>query len=1335
MSDMVNINKNSYFTLKVNDNAYAYIESLDDFSLCGGNPFTLLFVFYPLQTQMDICLMKQEGAFATGYKNDSFYYNAKGMESILIQGINPIKNVWNSIAITYDGSIIKVYYQGIKAYEKEVITEFCTNSNESIIGEQFSGYIKKVCCFDHALSRNSLNAVLYSQDSEESKKTAMFYLDFEGENAVDYGRYNKPIQIKNEARQVNIVKALQINDNGYLQNIEAMEGQYRGLFRDAYTILTKVYLNPTFKENAILFNNGGYGDEIGLTIGIKNETTGAKPFLDCMDERILAEKNISYDKWVDIAVTVEDTNVVFYEDGKEIGKGVVNKLSAYLPSYKMTLGNGLQNGVPVKGMYFDGCMDYFSVFNSALDSEKLKSYVEVSPFIYNNDIAIFYSFADNSPIEKISNTTYTLSNASVEIQEGTECCANFENICYFDETTDHGLTEYEFWEANFMAILLTSYIEAQTGIKPTSGFSSEGVLSNGAAQMLHTKVVPLESSKNSIGSLYDVSEEDIINVEAEIRYRGLDSIINETFFGGAGVDIIAGASTASGMAAAAGTNGIPSAGIAAGVLGAALAATIIVAAIIKIPPPIVEGKIVLKSVAFHWKNQDEGYDYSKKAIPLSVIEESKDSRGYKKKQIDVPEWQLEKDGATFNVISQPICYIQEKISKPIIRAEFEYKAGNQKEFIGFISASISVKEQNYTGKKDKRVALGNIPAKQVVFNNDGVYVVDFELDHCRLKEEELGYVQCVWLWKIEEKNLLVGTSSHDVYTIGKEPLKPWEYAGNDPCKIVSQEFLKLWGDLTKRSGGLTAATAEVLGKRLTPAFFKCERFRYNKISEVEKTLGAFSTVKYYSGIPIFYKDEFEYNYCKDTNQNINITSLDASCIMDALLKMNGVNVTLLSITSNCDVFKSEYTDEEKTTISYAMIPIQFKDIIHIGRTQKEPASEAIHYVLGDMVVEEPESIDVANNYNKSLIIDVTVSIQDTTGKSRYAAYLPFSDDVGDIAGEIKEAEEIGYYRELFGQAYSGFQINRVFNAVTFAADEKEDKMSLLKYQQLEAKSIDVVYNGTDGFIYRGTRPGFCDAVLNYITVKECETERCHYFSYATIRDIVLGIYNSCIEKQEIKADQVEEQLKLLYKEVLCYAFDSKIKSITDKKKKESIMRLHKSTLENLEIENILGKQTQCSNNKTLIQLIYKNIRLLNSSFYNLREGQQSWNHLIRECYDCRSWSIISYENSKCLYDSSGNIYADLEKNVLICITDIEEVDKLGTMKQIVETMGLKITDYISFLGQSIHLKTTSKEYVVVCSSNNDGGVWGTAKTNNTKIHLSLEDVYYEVDGMFGPLFS
>lgn len=1343
MSDTVNINKNSYFTMKVNDNSYAYIESLDDFSLCGGNAFTLLFVFYPLQTQMDICLMKQEDAFEIGYQNHRFYYHAKGMENIWIEGIKPIENRWNSIAVTYDESIMKVYYQGIKAYEQEISTEFCTNSNESIIGETFSGYIKKVCCFDKALPRNSLNSVLYSQDSEESKKTAMFYLDFEGVNAVDYGRYNKPIQIKNQARQVNIVKALQVNDNGYLQNIEAVEGQYKELFSESYTILTKAYLNITFKKSSIIFNNGEYGDKNGLTIGIKNETTGAKLFLDCMGERIFSEKNLPYDQWVDIGVTVDNEKVIFYKDGEQIGKGYVNNLTEYSSSYKMTLGNGLQKGVPVQGMYFDGCIDYFSVFNSALDSEKLKTYVEVPPFIYNKDIAILYSFTDNSNIEKISNTTYTLSNAFLEIQEGTECCCDFESPCYCDETKYNGLSEYELWEANFMAILLTSYIEAQTGIKPTSGFVSEGVLSNGAAQMMHTNVVPLESSKKSIASLYDVSEEDIINVESEIRYRGFDSVINETFYGGAGVDVIAGASTAGEMAAAVGTASIPLADIVLSVTAIALTATIITAAIIEIPPPIVEGKIILKSISFHWKNKDEEYDYSKKAIPLAIMEDVQDGSGYKKKQMNPPEWLIEKDGGTSKVISQPICYIQEKVNNPIIRAEFEYKSGDPKNFTGPISASISVNEQNHTGKKGERSALGDISPKNVAFDEDGIYVVDFELDNCKLQEEELGYVQCVWLWKVGKNNLIIGSSSHDIYIIGKEPVKPWNYEGNNPLKMVSWEFLRLWGDLTKKTGGVTAATVKILGTKLSPAFFESRRFQYNKISEVyvEKELGVFSTIQYYSGIPIFHKEKFEHTYCKDQNEIINITSLDASCIMEAIFKMNGVNATLLNITSNCEVLKSEYMDEEENTISsYIMIPIYFRDIINIGASQVEPVSEAIHYVLSDIVVEESKSIDAINNYNKSYIIDPTISVKDTEGKKRYAAYLPFSDDVGDMVGG---SENTTYYRELFGQSYSEFQIYRIFNSVVFDAVKVEDKITLLEYQQLEAEPGGINYDPINGFTYIGFRPVFRDAVLNYITVEECKTERCHYVSYATIRDIVLGIYNACIflNREDnffyIDAVAIWNLLKCLYTQVLCYNFDIKINNIQNQKAKESIKRLHYKTLESI---NKLNRYPILIDQE-LLELIHENISLLNSSFYNLRKGERSWNQRIQDSYDCASWAAVSSKSGKVVYNCLEKFDALApDEKIWFYLGDpmnSEDVHKLLTIKEIVSAIDGKIADFISFSGQSIYFETEYKAYIVIGSSNNKCDVWGKAQTNLPKIPIHLSNmVYYDTnDGQYKFLFS
>lgn len=1319
---MNNINKNSYYALKLDHNSYAAIESFSDFSLCGGNPFTLVLLFYPLDNDGNFCLMKQEGAFEVGYRDGQFYYSAEGMEDIVAQGIPPVLNRWNSIAITYDGATRAVYYEGLDFFREERVTEFCTNGNKLVIGDGFDGYIRKACCFSGAMEWNELSNVLYGMDKEEDRKQAVFYLDFTGQTPEDYGKNNVEIQLSGRAREVNVVKTLQFENNGYLQSIEPENGAYGKIFGSEYTIWTKIYANLSGKSESVLFNNGGYGNQNGITLGLANTTTGARPFFDCQGTRITADQDIPYDQWTDVAAVINGTEVSLYADGTKIGTGGISALPEYTPYVLLTLGNALQNGRPCSNTYFDGYMDSFAVFHYALSAEKLTSFVETPPFIFNDGIEMMYTFYNGSSLENVSSATYTLSNASIAMQEGTESAVGFDIPAYVDETENIVWEEFDLWETNFIGKLITGYVEAQTGLKPTSGFTEAGDLAPGAAKWVKSKIVKLPSAQNCVVRYRNTTPEDMAEIAEDIV---LDSESTEEF-----VEVFYSASEAAGGAggAAGGTVGattaITTAGTSAGgilppVLGSGIALAgiaafmrVIIENLTKEDPPekkpTGECEIVVTKIRFHYPDDSGKYDYSQKGIPVAVGDAG--AEGGKKEIITDPEW----ISSDLRVEKKPFCYIQKKLAKPKIKVSFLYATKDPDKcpvYADYISADISVSAKG----TNKRTALGDVPKQWVTLNPGEEKEYEYELTGSKIPEEAVGAVHFTWMWK--DSFQVIGSSSHDAYIICDEPKAPWDYASDDANTVLSEEFLNLWKDVAKDAEPMKAVTVQTFSEMAVPGFYNCGHFKYEEVGEDDK-IGNYATINIDLNTPLLYKSIFEAEYLSEVINGtgiLNVKSLDISAIMELIYRLNGLETYACMICSAIPPVDLLYVDDfENATNSVGIVNIKTVSVVPVGEKGEKEIETIVHFVLTDKGIKIENSdgeYEIVSNTTR--VIDFTFKIHET---GKFLSYKQFADDEGDIV--YKMESENDNYRDTIFSKYIYCELSCVYSAIEFT---NEQKQKFVADYISKKRSVQIGYIKSMGRFVHNGRPPFPKTLTQTAMVipkgSSQSLARCHQLSYKTIINVVKSIWNIYFKISTTKPDEGNLDVKAVEKikdlfNIVEYDYKNKYMDLSRNSAIPTQQKIAVDALHNAAGIEIVKIETQIGITETFKQTMTKMCELvfsLNCLYFNLRVANANWNSSIQEFYDPLDWAIYGKISRQLLLRKDGFVKKIMQEEFIYVISeDGDDCQKLLLLNELRNSLNKAMSDEgnRALKGFGFSLNDASwgtGTYRIIASSDNNAG--------------------------------
>lgn len=735
--------RRSFFALKCDPPDLASCEAACALSLSGGDAFSLGATLFVPRQGNDQIVVEQPGAFRFGCDEGAVLFESKnlGRHRSDPADFHLFEGEWNRIDAVYDGSTLRLYIQGIAAYEARVTGErFVDASTRWQIGDM-DGYLQEVTLAARALTDDEVRCNQFEHAVPDGEMELC--ADFDAFEPCDRGRHALPLQLAGHCDVANLVPALQAGTGGYAlpQRSPANPGAFPS---GAFTVLAKVFATVAPDTgDAYVFANGPLGDAQGFALGVAARQT--KPFCVIAGTRYEFEGQISAAVWSDLAVSVSGTTATFFIDGASAGSVVLAAPLARTDPAAVTVGNILNaSGAAAAG--FPGYIDAVAVFDQALDAARLASYADVAPYRFDADLAALWLFSGEAPIEVLHDGPLLYAGgAAVALRENTVREPVPPTLSFAMPDVATGSTAAEAWESFAAATVLLDTVKALTGQDAVSGFSGGG----------------RDKLNGSVEGLMSVT------LAADARVRSLEDT------GDVGRDVLVGLfATASGVAAlwpafeaffllgqrwhaayrlqrffrylrifSLSTRGKLL------LLFAAAAAAVAVALALRPSPDPEEEKtkgatVSLKSLAFY-------NDASKERGAVCI-------RPAFGKEPVLPEWTA---GCG---TSQSAYWRVGADARPVLRATFSVTA---------LEAPVSVQVEA-AAQGDK--LLGSLDAQTVALAAVGDVTVEFPLAHQALAAADLGSHEVRFQWRVGGK--LLGSTKHEVHLLAARPLAPWSNA-------------------------------------------------------------------------------------------------------------------------------------------------------------------------------------------------------------------------------------------------------------------------------------------------------------------------------------------------------------------------------------------------------------------------------------------------------------------------------------------------------------------------------------------------------------------------------
>ena len=407
--NMENYNQNAFYALKLLENGYATVGSIPNLSLCGTDEFSITTQFYAKATNGRIPLIMQSGAFEFGMDSRNAYYNATGIGSHMVTNdeFKLDAGRWNTLGVTYDGSTIRIYVNGIKALETGKTANRTISSSDIKIGGNFNGYVKYTRVYGKVLTDSEIGADRTSPQMPVEQMELC--LDFSTSTPEDKGKYSKPITLNgNEAERRT---ALRVTDAGVAKPLTSSRVN-NVLGTGSFTILSKI--KPSYiggNTQPMLFSNAKTNSSRVAILFYQGDSypNRAHASLKMGTLQYGGGTDMPYDEWTNLSLVYNRTNnkAYYYVNGV-LGCEYNIQSRPTLSAEDICIGSRKEtyNGP------FGGLIDSICVFNSALDSNALVNYAHDMPDQTAPGLAAYYSFNAGEAKDIISGEAITLTEGA-----------------------------------------------------------------------------------------------------------------------------------------------------------------------------------------------------------------------------------------------------------------------------------------------------------------------------------------------------------------------------------------------------------------------------------------------------------------------------------------------------------------------------------------------------------------------------------------------------------------------------------------------------------------------------------------------------------------------------------------------------------------------------------------------------------------------------------------------------------------------------------------------------------------------------------------------------------
>lgn len=1156
---MALINKNCYHALTLKEEEYAYCSPIEDFTLCGGQEFTLSIQFQPRDIGQEILLFQQPDVVTIGWVKGAFYYKTKAAGKVSAeQWSMPVtENEWNQFDLTCKGDTLTFYINGLLGYQTKIKTDSQIGKQNYQIGSTLDGYIRYARIANLCLEPKDILSNQY-QNKLETSQLELFF-DFSKSKAKDLGRHNLPILLSGLSEVKDIVRTLDLEQSGIAVPMNSEAVNPGGFPSGQYTLYHRVFLQPGKDCDTVVAGNGNLTKGIVLTV-----TADLHMKLVWNGQEYPSKGSLPTYQWLDLAATYDGTALRLYVNGDLDTEAAVKTAPAALSEGNMQIGNVLVNGRTLSGQSFRGYIDCVAVFDTALTKEQLKKYTEQAPYIYEEHLQALYQFQDKQPHEALTASMITLSSGAVlTFAENTLRMEEIGELQYNLGETKGQYTDFETWEANTVAMAITSFFEERTALKPSLDIVGGEALKGGSLDFMVKNVLTEPEAQLLLCSASAITAAEVLSLLQTLEKAGKLTYLFKTLYSVAPAFLL---DTVSSMAATELLSDVP-----VFLAGATLLCTVVATVVNqkeKEPPtptpPVDPSKkkyrfLQVKSIQFQHSEQP-----SESSIPLAKSS---------KEAVATPEWTA---AANSNPEKPSLAaYIRDQIQGVKIIVTFYYETNYTD------SVVLNVEAEEYGDS-----VLGSIADFDLSVAKSGNYTKTLTLTKQALKGLETGKYSSRYNWSCKQLGFL-GSSYHATYLLPTTPISPWSI---DKGKLPSAVTVGALEFLCRIVQNNTSENAIEVAAKTVHHLLDEEKYQYP-----EDAMPQYSDFNEAKDTVIFDQDRFDADIAG--GKKLTVNCLDCSAIIVNNCALAGEQLEIMDMISYGEKSIVEIDGERLEVNPF----LAFEKTILIGEKDWNTLEDIdTHY----LAVEE-------DNKNLSAVIYDGCLIGHGNGdKKIYAEGIPFTKIDSEVAG----ARDESCYRETWIQEGNSCNIDMKYG---FQHGE-------VTYEDTEKASADVSqpiasfgYDANELYVNTNGRFNFDSLIQRALPVTAGEN-RCHSVSYSSLCDGIASPINAYLSGTRTAA-QVYTYLEELRKVVFINHTGTGADAAFYNGAIASIQQIHTLLSQNVPA----NFQANVNLQTALTNLANRLLAQMNNSLKNLRIGSASWNQSIQEGFDPKEWYYVN----------------------------------------------------------------------------------------------------------------
>ncbi len=815
---MENLVKNAYTAYRV-DNSYGYGSFI---SVSGANfsssEFSLDIWFNT--TESSNIIISQKNGFSLGIDNDKIIFKHSSIKTLTLKNdlLKIPNNTWHNLYMGYGNGTLTFYINGIKFADANISTDI-RNSEDFILGEEFTGYIRSFRLYDKIISEENYKNYCFSEKYDvKTMPNTVAFVDCTSDNLPDISGNNVAAAPHEGCALKNLVDVYKPSSGSFAHFADSSHINPGGFSSKEFSVYTKLYIRPSQNQRQIITVNGNYGDSDSVVIFAQKEASGTNFGICVGTEECIFEAKAAEYTWVDLIVSLSGTNVTAYINGEKYSKTIKSEFVREKDGdFKI---GGCANAEK------NTCEHYLhtiAVFDKVLGQNDAADFMSNHPFVLEDNLIALINFEDNSADELVGGGTIYCNEKDLFLAQDTVESLSDQPYEYRVNYTAPSASEMKAWEAELMLDECKSYGSSVYSLSCTAGAPAlsafDNYISNNAAM------------RESISDLYmkpTLVESDVAKSVSKISRSSF-----KTLFKGLSLNMGTAATAASASAAAVGKAAFMETGLkyfALFMLGSVIA--------------VAAAGVILAAVESAREDKpDDDDDDKDKSVSLSVmslsLQHSPDNHQVSAIRcrnhngvIEGAEWTKSKKCVN------PAVYIADEAKKIKIKTKFK----------------IVDKSEKPEGKYDVSISASVVSGEKRLFDNfkyeekgllaDKEYEIELEssIDSSVPADFLYSQIELWWSAYVNKEPISLPNTKSDVYIIPTKPCPPILLEKNCSEGFIAVEYLKIF---TQMLGEKNAEENIAFGATTT----------FQKLKDTATLLYTSPCFKYQAGIMKYLQSE------------------------------------------------------------------------------------------------------------------------------------------------------------------------------------------------------------------------------------------------------------------------------------------------------------------------------------------------------------------------------------------------------------------------------------------------------------------------------------------------